>query len=197
MTLGKAKIFWRLTCNGLVHGTPRPQTDRTCGLVLGSCHVGPQGPLSIPLSTPEKGLLEYLILLNSAKIFVYVCIYWYVYLLNMVKKDMSHLLGLSPFTNVVSTCTPWYLHVVRKEEACGGERGQCLTWRPDGKQLWPRNLEIGPMWSGDELGFWSLSSNPQTYVVWAVCPWSIHWTSLSPGFLTWGEPVWHQMAIWT
>ena len=39
----------------------------TCGLVLGSCHVGPQGPLSIPLSTPEKGLLEYLILLNSPK----------------------------------------------------------------------------------------------------------------------------------
>jgi len=55
--------------------------------------------------------------------------------------------------------------VVRKEEACGGERGQRLTWRPDGKQLWPRDLEIGPMWSGDELGFWSLSSNPQTYVV--------------------------------
>ena len=73
MTLGKAKISRRLTCNGPAHGTPRPQTDRTCGLVLGSCHVGPQGPLSIPLSTPEKGLLEYLILLNSPKIFV--CVY--------------------------------------------------------------------------------------------------------------------------
>ena len=57
---------------------------------------------------------------------------------------------------MVSTCTPWYLHVVRKEEACGGERGQRLTWWPDGKQLWPRNLEIGPMWSGDVDGFSAL-----------------------------------------
>ena len=26
-------------------------------------------------------------------------------------------MGFSPFTNVVSTCTPWSLYVVRKEEA--------------------------------------------------------------------------------
>lgn len=70
------------------------------------------------------------------------------------------------------------------------EQEQRLTWRLDGKQLWPRNLETGPMWSGDELGFRSLSSNPQTHVVWAVCPWSIHWTSLGVlVFLTGANPL--------
>ena len=42
----------------------------------------------------------------------------------------------------------------------------------------PGNLDVGPIWTGEELRLWSLSSNPQTYWIWAVCPWKIHWTSL-------------------
>ena len=51
-------------------------------------------------------------------VFTGICVYWI-----QQRRTWVTFLGVSPFTNVVSTYKPWSSHVVRKEEACGWELG--------------------------------------------------------------------------